>query len=281
MAITMMGISGGTVFFVPAIAWIIEGFGWRQSLIFSGAVVGVVLPLLAWLARLPSAAGIASDEAEGVVLKDVAADAAATAQRPMQILAQRRFWGIAIGTAVAMAALQAIAVSIAPIALDMGFTTTRSASLISALGGAGIVGKLIVASVGDRIDRFDALAGMFAMVAAACCVLIFAQGYEPLLAGSMLIGFAAGATIPLYLALVADEFGAQTFGTVNGLITFTISVLSAGAVRLSGEIFDRTGRYDQLFHVLFVAALIAGALMMVTGRRWSPRSREIGPVPAV
>lgn len=269
MAITMMGISCGMVVVVPVIASAIANYGWRQSLIGIGSIIGVTLLLLALLVRNPS-----SDTARG------AEDGMLQGQmRPEKrirepVLTMPRFWGIALSTALATAAVQSMAVSLVPAASDAGIAATKAASLISAIGGAGIVGKLMVAWLGDRFDRALVLAGLYSLISVAGATLLLGHSYDVLLVASVFAGFSAGATIPLYLALLADEFGSHLFGTVNGNMTFISAVLGALAVRLSGEIFDRTGGYAVLFWVLVAAGLVSASLMLLSRNLWSVIERS-------
>lgn len=262
MAITMMGISGGTVAVVPAIAFLIDRFGWRASLIVMAAVVGIMAAILPALIReYPAPEEVeepqagrpsASDERNGERLAIG------------MILRDPRFWGIGVSVAIAIASVQSMVVTLVPVAVDMGMTTTLAASLMSALGGAGIVGKAAVAVGGDRVDRSIALAGLFLLISLSGAALLIADGYPGLLAASVLAGLSAGATIPLYLALIADEFGAANFGTVNGYMTFLNAIFGAAAVRLSGEVFDRAGSYEPVFLSLVAFGAAAAALIIIS-----------------
>ncbi|MDE8653565.1 MFS transporter [Novosphingobium album (ex Liu et al. 2023)] len=268
LAITMMGMSVATIVVAPPVAWLIDQLGWRHSLITLGIVVAVLITLLLPLVR--NGPGPDDHEiADGDAAREAAAAAIAEEDvrlSPRQLLAFPRFWAIGLSTALAMAIFQAMLISLVPIGREIGFSTTKAASLISVIGIAGISGKLMVAWLADRFDRALLLTALYAMLALAGAVMLFADSYPLLVAACLLIGLAAGATMPLYLALLADQFGAKSFGTGNGMITFSIAVISAVAVRYSGEVYDRTGGYDLMFYT-FIAIGIASALLMATLRR--------------
>lgn len=54
MAITMMGLSLGTIFVVPPVAWLIELWSWRESLVAVGLFNALVILLCLFFIRVPS-----------------------------------------------------------------------------------------------------------------------------------------------------------------------------------------------------------------------------------
>jgi cyanate permease len=263
LAITMMGMSVATIVAAPPVAWLIDHLGWRQSLIVLGTIVTVFIALLLpWVRDAP---GPNDHETPG------GRDAAATAPQaqavgpslgPRQLLSNPRFWALGLSTALAMALFQGLLVSLIPIGREAGFSTTKAASLISAMGIAAITTKLVLAWLADRLDRALALACVYAMLGLASAEMLFAHSYPTLVLAAVLLGIAAGATMPLAMALIADRFGAKSFGSASGLLTFTISVISAVAVRFAGEVYDRTGGYDLLFYSFIAVGLLAAGLML-------------------
>lgn len=266
MAITMMGLSAGTIAVVPATAYLIDAIGWRLSLISVGVICGIVLLAIPLALRDVPRPG----EIEEPSAQHKSADPLASVPKlsSIAILSQPRFWCIALSSAVGTSALQAFVLSLVPAAVDGGSSPTLAAGFISALGGAGIAGKLLVATSGDRFERRYVLAGIFTLVSLSGAVLLSSRAYEAFLCASLLAGVAAGASIPLVLALIADEFGAENFGSVNGFATFITAISGAAAVRLSGEVFDRTGSYSGFFAAQIVLGLLAASLML--GSRLTP-----------
>jgi len=268
MGLTMMGMSAGTILIVPQVAWLIDTIGWRYSLVALGCVAGVLISALMPFVRNGPGPDDreTSDSDDG---QDPAAqkqvDAAGPALTTRQLLARPAFWAIGLSTAFTMAVFQGILVSLIPIGHGAGFSTTKGATLISGLGIAAVISKMLVAWAGDKFNRPLLLAMLYALMAAASVALLFAHSYPMLLASCALVGVSAGATMPLYLALLADQFGARSFGVANGNITFVIAVISACAVRFSGEVFDRTGGYAVMFYA-FIAITVLSACLMLSVR---------------
>lgn len=70
--------------------------------------------------------------------------------------------------------------------------------------------------------------------------------------------------MPLYLALLADRFGARSLGSGNGMIMFGIVVMGAMAVRYAGDVYDRTRGYDFMFHSFMALGIGAAGLIFVS-----------------
>lgn len=273
MAITMMGMSAATIFVAPPVAWLVDTIGWRHTLIATGVLVAGMVTVVLPLVRNEPGPGdhepgskAAAPETTG---PSVAVQGVQLSQR--QLLAQPHFWGIALSTAFTQAIFMALMVSLVPIGREIGFSTTKAASLISAIGLSAISGKLLVAAFADRIDRVLALTGLYLLMPVACIVMLFAHSYPMLLFACAFIGLASGSTMPLYLALLADRFGPRSFGTGNGMIMFCIAVISAVAVRYSGEVYDRTGGYQLMFYS-FIALGVTAALLMLSVRSGGTRT---------
>lgn len=270
LAITMMGMSIAKIV-TPQIAWLIELLGWRHSLIALGCSVAVVVTLLLpWVRSWPG-----SDDQETAASRR-APEANSSPEIPFAPAKARavwsvpKFWLISLSTALAMGADQGVLISLIPIGHDAGFSMTKSATLFSVVGVSAIAGKLTVAWLGDRFDRATMLTCIYAAIAVASAAMAVAQGYILLAASCVVFGLATGATMALYMALLADEFGSESFGTVNGYSTFLIALVSAIAVRYSGEVYDRTGHYDLMFYTFVAAGIVAAVLMAVAGRRAGP-----------
>jgi cyanate permease len=234
----------------------------------------LVTLMLPWVRHAP---GPGDHETTGEAARPATAAAAegGPGLSPRQFLADPRFWAIGLSTAFAMAVFQTTLVSLVPIGREIGFSTTKAASLISAIGVAGISGKLLIAWFADRIDRALVLACLYALLALASVVLLAALNYLGMIVACVLIGLAAGATMPLCFALLADLFGARSFATGSGMVTFVIAVISAAGVRYSGEVYDRTGHYDIMFYSFIVIGLLSALLMLAVSG--IARKRTLAP----
>jgi sugar phosphate permease len=257
IALAMTGMSFGAILVAPAVGLLITELGWRTALVVMGAVTGTVLTLISFTMRDgPESAGAAKDG------RPRAAPAA-----PIKVGALLRtplFWMIALPVALTLGMSTAISISIVPLGQGNGLTVLQATSLISAMGIAGIVGKLLLVAVDSKVERSLTLVVLFGAAILVDAALLFSDTYMTLLGCAVALGVALGAVTPAYLALLADRFGAATFGTAQGLVGLAIAVLGVLAVRLAGEVFDRTGGYDLLFAGFLAIQVVAAGIMLAS-----------------
>jgi nitrate/nitrite transporter NarK len=89
----------------------------------------------------------------------------------------------------------------------------------------------------------------------------------------VLMGLAGGGSAPAQLALLADRFGAASFGVATGAASFLATLITAVFLRLGGELFDRTGNYRLMFAVFAGVCAFSVVLMLAGGiaaRRRAP-----------
>jgi MFS family permease len=275
MALAMMGMSLGTVVMAPIIGMLIEAVGWRQCLITIGiAAAGIFLVLVPLMRDRPG-----PDDVEPVPagLRRPAAAAPVQAQgKPLAINAILRmpiFWVLALSVAMALSVLQTVALSIIPIAQESGISVTTSATLLSVLGTMSLLGKALLAVIGDRIDRVIMLMSIFLFQAFACAVLLIGHSYAMLVLCAGLQGLCAAAISPIFMALLADRVGSASFGTAQGVSALFMALCSAMFARIGGEIYDRTGSYDAMFIAFALISLLAALLVLAS--KWLPEARPV------
>ena len=259
IALGMLGLSLGGIMVPPLVAASIEGQGWRQTLLLSSAILFVILvPLFLFVRDRPGPADVEAAGADRIA--DVQ-PVSQTGQSDIRtILAAPAFWIIAIAAGLATAVMQGTQVSLVPMAIGTGLSTIESAALLSAFGGGVLAGMFLAAYIGDRIDRITLLCGLYILLATMNAALLVTQSHGGLIAISAGLGL-AGAATPVYQALAADIFGANSFGKVRGLLTPIVALLTAVSVRFGGEIYDRTGGYEIMLYT-FVALPVVSAVLI-------------------
>ena len=103
-------------------------------------------------------------------------------------------------------------VHLVPMARGLGVPPLLAATLVSALGVAALVGRLVMGGASDRIGRRPALAVALALQAAAFVGFALARELPALYAASLVFGFSYGASSTLFPAAVADYFGREQAG---------------------------------------------------------------------
>ncbi|MGW7352754.1 MFS transporter [Streptomyces sp. NPDC054784] len=269
------GGAAGQLVFLPLVAVLVEGPGWRTaSLAVCGAALAVV-PLVVWLLR---------DRPEDVGLRPYGADddhvppvepSSGAARRTLGALSSaartKVFWLLASTFAICGASTNGlVGVHFVPAAHDHGMPVPAAASLLAVIGVFDLVGTVASGWFTDRFDARRLLAVYYALrgVSLLFLPLLFAGDVRPsMLFFVVFYGLDWVATVPPTIALCREHFGA------DGAIVFgwVLASHQAGAsvvAFLAGVTRDATGSYD----VVWIAsgALCASAALMALVIRRRP-----------
>jgi MFS family permease len=144
-------------------------------------------------------------------------------------------------------------------ARDHGASEVAAAALVSAIGGASILGRLVMGPVGDRLGVLPLFKMTVLMMAMSYAIWLLSSSYISLVIFAVVLGTAYGSRIAAVPGVLIEYFGLQNVGTVLGVF-FTASGLSAllGPL-LAGIAVDLTGSYSGGI----VFALVTGLLGFV------------------
>ena len=163
-------------------------------------------------------------------------------------------------------------VHLVPLARGLGVDPLLATTLVSAIGLAGIVGRLVMGGVSDRIGRRPAV-GLGLVLQTLGFLGFAAAGALPgLYAASITFGFSYGALSALFPAIVADFFGRARAGSLVGLLFALAGSMAAWGPLSAGLIYDRTGSYGPAW--VSSAALNVVALGLLAWAR-PPRRLEL------
>lgn len=277
------GGSTGQLVFLPLVALLVEGSGWRSAaLVVCGSALAVV-PLVAWLLR---------DRPEDVGLRPYGADEDYVTPEAEVDGALRRTLGV-LGTAVRTKVFWLLAGSFAicgassnglmsthfvPAAHDHGMAVPAAASLLAAIGVLDLVGTVCSGWLTDRFDTRRLLAVYYGLRGLSLLLLpmLFAGSVQPpMLFFIIFYGLDWIATVPPTMALCREHFGADgaiVFGWVLAAHQTGASVVAfvAGLVR------DATGTYDLAWTGTGVLCAVAALMALVVRRGTGARTdREV------
>jgi Na+/melibiose symporter-like transporter len=226
---------------------LITDFGWRTALLIIALSIGTVIVLLAlFVVRdRPSAELMASSDEFDITGVDVAE--VEPSWTFVKLLGSRAFWLVTLAVGLLLASDQAVLTTQVPFFVDIGLTTTQAASIVTAMTGSAIAGKLLVGFLAERYD-IRWLYILVALVHAGLLgVFLIQPGYWPTLAVASLFGAAVGGIYPVWSVLISQQFGAASFGTAFGAAALFMQPLAIGLVAYINRSYDSIGSYDTAY----------------------------------
>ncbi|MEU6719304.1 MFS transporter [Nonomuraea sp. NPDC046802] len=266
--LTAAGATGQLVF-LPVLAQLAEGPGWRFASLTVAVAALAVVPFVWWLLRdRPEDVGTTALGADpnAVKIKPPTVNAAVRALTVLASAARTRpFWLLVGGFAICGASTNGlVGTHFIPAAHDHGMAEPVAAGLLAVIGIFDIAGTIASGWLSDKIDPKVLLGVYYALRGLSLMVLpsLFAATTEP----SMLIfivfyGLDWVATVPPTVALCRRIYGADgavVFGWVFGSHQVGAAIAAVGA----GITRDQLGAYDLAWYGAGALCLIAAAMSL-------------------
>ena len=252
--------AGVGVMIIPAIArWLISAYGWRLSYSVVGIIALVSIILAAqFLKREPSQVGqlpYGADEvkAESLSLKAREFSLGETIHTgQFRLLCIIAFCiRLCVGTIMAHIVIHAT---------GLGISAASATTILVAIGGVSIAGRVIMGGIADRIGNKLALIISFTIMSASFLWLVVAQEMWMFYLFGFAFGLAYGALAPLLSPMVAELFGLSSHGAIFGVIFLGGTIGEAAGPVVAGRIFDVTGSYQWAF-LLCAAISVIGIIL--------------------
>ena len=266
--------AAGQLVFLPGIAALATGPGWRYAALVVTAAALLLVPLVLVVVRdRPSDVGLlplgadaldAELDAQAEPASDSAPDgtgAAAVAVRTLrESLGSRTFW-ILVGTfwVCGWSTNGLIGTHFIPAAHDHGMPETTAAGLLALIGVFDLVGTIASGWLTDKVDPRFLLCGYYGL--RGLSLLFVPALLGPAIAPNLFVfiifyGLDWVATVPPTIALCRRHFGLQRSSVVFGWV-FASHMIGAGvAASYAGWVRTTTGDY-------FTAWLTAGGMCLV------------------
>ncbi len=253
--VTLTGVGIGSMIMPPIANWLISDYSWRTSYTIMGIVVFVIIiPAAQFLKRDPNKMGLLPYGGEEVKAQRLNLQTRGfSLQQAMQT---RQFWIFIFMTFCSSVGFQAIRVHIVPYAVDLGITTANAASILIVMGGVGIVARIIMGYVGDRIGYKPVYSIGFILIAMSLFWVTLANELWMLYLFGAIFSLGSAGMGALSSPMTAQLFGMRSHGVIFGVTSLSWTIGAAVGPALSGGIFDVTNSYQ-------LAWLICGALAAV------------------
>lgn len=274
LAILWMGPGLG-FFIIPFFGALIAWFGWRNASLLWVLVVFASLPLV-WVVReSPEKYGMLPDGdlpegargADGKPTLSVAQQAARARGASMttgQAFRNGSFWRLGLVLALTNFAAAPITQLIIPSLTREGVDPPLATFVGSALPATYAIMRFGLAQWGDRVDKRDLMAFCFGVQGVGILLLSLIGGGSVLLLAPFLLLFGIGFGIPVPLrgVVIADYFGVQSMGKIQGMLQFLATIGGVLGPMVQGFLADQFGGYRETFVLLAVCSLVAVPLML-------------------
>lgn len=268
--LAVSGIGVGTLVMPPLASWLIGSFGWREAYLALGiftAVIGGGLALL--IESEPSRRGLAPDgDPQRPGVSSVGAGASV-----LEAVRSRRFSGLYAACLICSFGLFVPFVHLAPFALDLGVAPASAVLLLGVIGVGSTAGRFLLGGLADRIGRAPALLVMFAGMALALLVWVFATDGWSLAVFAFAYGVFYGGFVALLPALVMDYFGGRNVSAIIGILYTSVAFGTLIGPAAAGFAFDVSHSYTVPILASIVANLLAAAVMAATSKERGGRLR--------
>jgi MFS family permease len=276
------GGAAGQLVFLPVLASLTEGIGWRTAALTVSFAALAVVPLVFWrLRNKPADLGVTAYGAGPEDETPELPPARAALRALGQAARTRPFWLLAGGFAICGATTNGlVGTHFIPAAHDHGVAETTAASLLALVGLFDIAGTIASGWLTDRMDSRLLLGTYYALRGLSLLVLpsLFAATVHPSMVIFILFyGLDWVATVPPTVALCREYFGpsgAVVFGWVFASHQFGAAIAASAA----GVLRDQLGTYNWAFYGAGTLAILASllSLMLLGAKRIKPVAPGIG-----
>jgi predicted MFS family arabinose efflux permease len=280
MGVLTASTATGQLIFLPALATVVTGHGWRSApLVVAGATL-LVMPIIWWLMRdQPRDVGLRPYGETGPVKTETIL-AGNPAKRAIDTLLEavkvRDFWLLAGSFFVCGASTNGlIGTHLVSAAFDCGIPEVRAAGLLAVMGLFDLVGTT---ASGWLSDRYNCRYLLFVYYGLRGLSLLFLP--QALLGSTTMLGVFAVfygldwiATVPPTVRLSAEVFGREKASIVFGWVVAAHQVGAAFATYAAGVLRTTSGSYTLAFFSAGALCVIAAFLVLPIGkgRRLAPQ----------
>jgi MFS family permease len=290
MSLSATGGSIGPFLFAPFSAFLIETFDWRTAfLVVSAVILFMAVPLASLFLRddpLGKIPDSEMDDSPGQNNEDVVEKVQMVGplftKRWKEALSTSPFWQLSAAYLVCGITTNILSVHFVPYAEDQGVPKITAASIFGVMMLLNSVGVLSAGILSQHFSQNKVLGSTYALRGIAYLTLLSIGGTTGMWAFAFIAGMSWIATVSVTSSLVADIYGGENLGMLNGMSNMAHQIGGALSVLVAGELQALTGSYEIPFAIAGATLVFASlASFSVKEKKYSYRYNKVpAPTPS-
>ena len=160
---------------------------------------------------------------------------------------------------------------------DLGHPASEAWQAISILAVSGLIAKVLVAGLGDRLDPRYLWAAFQLVFGAGLWLVVSAHSHASVLAFATCLGIGFGGGLVCLMAVLSNYFGTRAFASLAGLAVAINTTLSAVTPYVAGWRYDSGRGYGTSFYFLSGWCLIGGLVLFILRQPLLRRRTPLAP----
>jgi MFS family permease len=250
-ALTLLTLMAGlaSTIFLPLANWLLIQQGWRWALVTLAIILFIVtVPLHAFvLRRRPQDEGLLPD---GETLRTKEATTRPLNPRSAttrEALRSVSFWSLTASFILSSAVGVAVGLHFIPYLIEHGYSSTFAASVAGLIGFMQVVGRVFFAPLSRWLRRQWLVAGILLIQAVALLTLISLRETVGVIVFVILFGMTNGVLTLARAASIADFYGPNAYGSINGVLSFWTTLARAAGPLILAFLYTSAGQYEMPF----------------------------------
>lgn len=245
-SLTLVGGFASTLSF-PAVAWLVNAWGWRIALAVIGAVLLLgVAPLHAWALRgsdPPQAPRGGHDAADDATLHEA--------------LRHRAFWLLTATFTLYSFSAATLWAHVMPIFASKGRSEVQALAVLTWIGPAQVAGRFVFLAFGRRVTPRGLGLAVLGGLPLSFAIFALAEHLAALIVFAVLFGIANGLVTIVRGNLVPEYFGRAHVGRIGGAMSAIALLSRAAAPVLTAWLLLALPGYRELLLMLAALGVVA------------------------
>jgi len=241
--------SFGQFVMVPIVAYLIQEFGWSESLFYLVFIASIML-IFSFVLNF-SGKSVSSTQGSKQTIKEALIEA----------FQSKSFNFLTTGFFVCGFHVTFVAVHLPAFLKDESLPSWLGGWSLALIGLFNIVGTLLFGHLGDRLSKKNLLALLYSLRSVLFLLFIFLPKNEiTVLLFASILGVLWLSTVPLTSGIISVVFGPYYMSMLYGIAFLSHQIGSFLGSWLGGRLFDYYGSYDLMWWICVALGFISAAM---------------------